>query len=501
MRQNGGGRSALGRNIVSDEVELKFDVEPASVDQLRTTPILAAAAARRQDSESLYFDTPEGALRAAGISLRVRRSGGRHVQTAKRKRGNAAGLFVREEWEAEVPRFGLDLEAFAPGLVRRLLGKADRAALKPVIRTRFTRTSWQIEHQGSAIEVVLDEGLVAAGRKRTPLIELELELKRGKPAALFHLAEEIGRAAPLRLGTLSKNERGYALAEGRLGRPAKAEPLRLGPELNEADAFRAIASACLRHFRLNEIALLAARDPDALHQARVALRRLRSALTLFRHTVRGRDYQHLREELRWLAGKLGEARNLDVLLGPDSPPPFAGNQKLRRAVAAEREAAYGRVTAAIESGRARALMLRLALWLELGGWRFKPRAGGNLRALATDQLERQWRKVRRRGAGLGGLDADAEHQLRIDIKKLRYAAEFLAGLYPSRPEAGRCRSFIAALKDLQERLGIANDRRIANAVAARLAAAERLPPIPEPSPRPAERAFRQASSAAGYWLA
>ncbi len=70
---------------------------------------------------------------------------------------------------------------------------------------------------------MLDEGVVSAGRKRTPLIELELELKQGKPAALFDLAEEIGRAAPLRLGMLSKNERGYALAEGWLGRPAKAD--------------------------------------------------------------------------------------------------------------------------------------------------------------------------------------------------------------------------------------------------------------------------------------
>lgn len=485
---------------MSDEVELKFDVEPASVAQLRATPILAAAVAHSHDSESLYFDTPDGALRKAGISLRVRRSGGRNVQTAKRKRGNAAGLFVREEWEADVPRFDLDLDAFAPGLVRRLLGKADRHALKPLVRTRFTRTAWQIEHRGSLIEVVLDEGMVSAGRKRTPLTELELELKQGKPAALFDLAEEIGRAAPLRLGMLSKNERGYALAEGWLGRPAKADPVRLDPEMSEADAFRAIASACLRQFRLNEIALLAARDPDALHQARVALRRLRSALTLFRHTVRGKDYQHLREELRWFAGQLGEARNLDVLLGPDAPQPFPEDVQLREALQAEREAAYDRVMAASESERARSLVLRLALWLELGGWRFKPRAEGNVRALATHQLERQWRKVRRHGAELGILDPDAEHQLRIDIKKLRYAGEFLASLYTAKAEAGRCKSFIAALKDLQERLGIANDHRLANAVAARLAPGATLPPLPEVSVNAAKKAFRRASAAAGYWL-
>ena len=486
---------------MSDEVELKFDVEPASAGPLRATPLLAAAVAHGHESESLYFDTPGGALRKAGISLRVRRSAGRNVQTVKRKRGNAAGLFVREEWEAEVPRFALDLGAFEPALVRRLLGKTDGEKLTPLVRTHFTRTAWQIEHRGSRIEVVLDEGTVSAGRKRTPLTELELELKGGKPAALFDLAEELGRAAPLRLGTLSKSERGYALAEGRLGRPAKADPILLDPGMSEGEAFRAIASSCLRHFRLNEIALLAGRDADALHQARVALRRLRSALALFRHTVRGADYQQLREELRWFAGQLGEARNLDVLLGKDAPPPFRRDKTLRAALKQEREAAYDRVMAAIRSERARTLLLHMALWLELGTWRFKPRAEGDVRALATHQLERQWRKVRRRGTELGRLDADAEHQLRIDIKKLRYTAEFLGGLYPAKPEAARSRRFVDALKELQEELGIANDHRTAQAVAARLAPETKLPPAPEVPQKAAAKAFHRASAAAGYWLA
>jgi triphosphatase len=480
---------------VSDEVELKFDVEPAAVARIRATPVLAAAAARVEASQSLYFDTPDGALRKAGVSLRVRRSGGRIVQTAKRKKGSAAGLFVRQEWEAELARFALDLDAFALGPVRRLLGKVERDALKPVVRTRFTRSSWQIDHEGSRIEVVLDEGVVTAGRRQAALIELELELKRGKPAALFDLAEQIGRAAPLRLGTMSKSERGYALREGRLGGAAKAEPVALDPAAGEAAAFRAVVHACLRHFRRNEIALLAAPDPEALHQARVALRRLRSALSLFRPTVRGKDYQHLREELRWFAGQFGEARNLDVLLAGHSLPDHA---TLRRALAAERDKAYARVMAALAGARGRALMLRLALWLELGRWRLKPRAGRPVHDLARSQLDRQWRKVRRRGAGLAALDADAEHQLRIDIKKLRYAAEFLAPLYPD----GRGRRFIAALRSLQEQLGVANDARVARAATARLAPGleASLPRPPAAAARAAGSAFRRASSAAGYWL-
>ncbi len=102
------------------------------------------------------------------------------------------------------------------------------------------------------------------------------------------------------------------------GGSAKAEPIALAAPLTETDAFRAVAHACLRHYRLNEIVLLADRDGDALHQARIALRRLRSAFSLFRPTVRGKDYHGLRDELGWLAGQFGEARNLDVLLAGEA---------------------------------------------------------------------------------------------------------------------------------------------------------------------------------------
>jgi triphosphatase len=483
---------------VSDEVELKFDVDPACAARLRAAPALAGAVAHTEKSESIYFDTPDQALRRAGVSLRVRRSGGRIVQTVKRKKGNAAGLFVREEWEAELQRFDLDPGAFADAEARRLLARFDRAALAPVIRTAFTRTAWDVIHDGSRIEAVLDEGAVTAGSGSTPLTELELELVEGKPAALFGLAGEIGEAAPLRLGTMSKNERGYSLLEGRLGRPAKADPVALGAGDSEADAFRKIALACLRHYRLNEMALLVGRDPDALHQARVALRRLRSALTLFRPTAKGADYQRMREELRWFAGRFGEARNLDVMLAGDLVP---DDPALRRAMEAERDRAYSSVADALHSPRERTLMLSLIQWIELGGWSRKRRAAGEVRDLAARRLDRQWRKVCRRGALLGALDPEAEHQLRIDIKKLRYAAEFLGSLYPEKALAGRSRRFVAALKDLQERLGVANDARVARELVARLAPGrESEIAIPAVATAAAESAYRKAAAAAGYWL-
>jgi triphosphatase len=487
---------------MAHEIELKFDLGPGDVERLRACPSLAAEPFKVAAYETRYFDTRDGALRRAGYSLRVRRSNGRFIQTVKRKRSPAAGLFVRKEWDCAVKGFAVDRAALLATPLKRLLGEARLVA---TARTRFTRTAWLIARGGSRIELVLDEGKVTAGKAETPLCELELELIEGKAAALFALAAEIGAAVPLRLGVLTKNERGQALAEGALGRPASAVPIQLSASLSEAQAFRVIAHACLRHYRLNEIVLLREPDPDALHQARIALRRLRSALSLFGPTLRGKDYQRLRDELGWLAGRLGDARTLDVALAGEAAAAADGLLRVRLLKA--RGKAYDRVASALASDRVRRLMLDLALWMETGAWRFRERSGREIGPLAVRQLERQWRKVRRHAAGIGEAADDERHRLRLDIKKLRYSAEFLAGLCGKRPRQVRRDRFIAALKDLQDRLGDLNDSEASAAMTARLApslkgSADRIrrEALAREAIAAARDALHRATLAAGYWL-
>src|SRR6218665_1302144 len=303
---------------MSDEVELKFDVAATDAEALKACPALAGIAPAITDADTAYFDTKDGIVRRAGYSLRVRKADGRHIQAVKHKPAAAAGQFVRHEWETEVPAATLDDAALAKTPLKKLLGGEQGGPLKLQVRSKFRRTIWLVTRKDSLIEVVLDEGKVTAGKEETPLCELELELKAGKRRALFALAGEIGAALPLRLGVLSKAERAYALADRTLGRAARAEPIALSPKVTEGAAFRAVAQSCLRHYRLNEMVLLERRDADALHQARIALRRLRSALSLFRPTVGGKDYPELREEMAWLAGQFGDARNLDVLLAGEA---------------------------------------------------------------------------------------------------------------------------------------------------------------------------------------
>ncbi len=475
---------------MSHEVELKFDLAPGDVEQLRGCPALAAEPQRIVHYETRYFDTGDDALRRAGFSLRIRRADGRYTQTVKRKRASKAGLFVRQEWDRPVAGFALDRGVLKSTPLKRLLGAVKPKALASRVRTRFRRSAWLVERRGSRVEVVLDEGVVVSGKAEAPLCEIELELIEGKPRVLFELAAEIGAAVPLRLGVFSKQERGLALAEGRLGRAARAEPIALAAPLTEADAFRAVAHACLHHYRLNEIVLLGKPDGEALHQARIALRRLRSALSLFRPTVRGKDLHMLRDELGWLAGQFGDARNLDVLLAGD--PGLGGDASLLKA----RGKAYDRVGAALRAERTLRLLLRLAWWIESGPWRYRDRACGDASGLASRQLERQWRKVRREASLMGKADADERHKLRLAVKKLRYSAEFFAGLYGRRAKAAGRDRFIAALKELQDRLGDLNDAEAAEAMTRR----PRRPALAEEGMAAAEDALHRATVTAGYWL-
>ena len=489
---------------MSHEVELKFDVAASDAEALKACPALAGVTPAIVEADTAYFDTKDQIVRRAGYSLRVRKADGRFVQAVKHKRAAAAGLFVRDEWEADVPGFALDDAALARTPLKKLLDAEKAGPLKLRVRSRFRRTTWLVTHKGSVIEVVLDEGKVTAGKAESPLCELELELKSGKPRALFALAGEIGAALPLRLGVLSKAERGYALAEKALGEAAKTDPINLPARVSEGDAFRTVAQACLRHYRLNEIVLLQRRDSDAVHQARIALRRLRSALSLFRPTVRGKDYPELREEVSWLAGQFGDARNLDVLL--------AGQEGLHTAKTVQerllkaRAKAYDRVEAALGSERVRALMLKLSLWIEAGAWRFRDRAKRPLASLAVEQLDRQWRRVKRNGTRLGKTDANDRHRLRLDVKKLRYSAEFLAGLSAKRPKLARRERFVAALKELQERLGDLNDAEEAAAITTGLARGprgnaerQRRRAAAAQAIAAAEEALRAAGEAACYW--
>jgi inorganic triphosphatase YgiF len=455
------------------ECELKLRIDPADLAALAKAPVLherAIGKAARRRLVGTYFDTPDRRLAARQLALRVRRVGRRRVQTLKSARDMGAIESARVEWEAEVRGERPDLGAFGDPRVLELTGLVLPDELAPVFTTEVTRRSlelsWPLADGAAArIEVALDRGEIEADGRKEPIAEVELELLEGEPAALFELAAALRRLAPLRLDGSDKAARGYRLATGALlaATRAPAVALELGQPVEQALA--CILRGCIAHALMNEATAIDGRDIEGVHQLRIALRRLRSALSLFRSAIADADRLRWQGELRWALGCLGHCRDLDVLLAELLPPLMALRPE-DRALALLAEVAEGQrererqvVRDSILSRRWGDLMLDLACWTECAGWR----AGADpetralqarpVEELAAVDLERGLERVLKRGRGFRRLDGKGRHALRIALKKLRYGIEFFADLFESKA-VGRWQR---ATRKLQDRLGQMND--------------------------------------------
>ena len=457
------------------EIELKLELPPGAVARRRSLRAALPPGGRVQRLVSDYFDTEDGALRRRGLVLRVRQAGRRYVQTVKADDGG--GPFDRAEWEAPVTGPEPDLTLLPDH--DRLKGLASLGPLRPVVRTAFDRTTWRIERDGAEVELSHDVGEVQGGAAREGFEEIEIELKAGSISGLFAVARDLAGTLPVQIGFRSKAERGFdLLAEPSRG-AAKAEKVSLDPEASAGTAFRVVALSCLRQFRLNERAMIGDRDEEALHQARVAIRRLRSAFSLFRRVVAGPDAEAMKRALRALSGDLGRARNLDVFLkariGQEAErfPGEPGLDELRRSVAEKRELAYDRVARRLRSKRFRLFMIDLARFVEDGAWHRDPDLAmcreQPIGELAAAILDKRWKTVRKRGRHLDRLTAAARHEVRIEAKKLRYASEFFASLAAGKKAKRHHKEFLAALERLQSRLGELNDIATGHEVARDLA--------------------------------
>jgi inorganic triphosphatase YgiF len=440
------------------ESELKF-AAPAgrAAEALAAIAPLAGAAPRAL--VSVYFDTPRAALRRAGFALRVRREGDAFVQTLK---DAGDGAFTRGEWETPVkgPKPALGLLAHTPAAVP--LAKAGK--LSPVYCVEVLRRTVEVVEGDSLIEVSFDEAVAHAGDRSVAFAEMELELKRGPHWGLFALARRLAEAGDFTLSFTTKAARAAALARPPRSYAHKFAAPILTPDMTAGRAFQRIAMACLRQIAANAERLRLRASPEVIHQLRVGLRRLRSAITSFRKVVTDARLAAIKAELKWLTGELDAARNLDVLLHGDYRAAVAqkddaeGVKGLGVRLRGARRMAYVRAAAAVESERFRRLMVDLLIWIEAGPWTVaEPTAKQRerpIRRFAARELGRRRDRIARRGRHLRDLDPAARHKLRIEAKKLRYAADAFEDLF-ARPN--RARAFIEALKAVQDTLGDLND--------------------------------------------
>lgn len=252
--------------------------------------------------------------------------------------------------------------------------------------------------------------------------------------------------------------------------PARATPIVLDPTSPSEEALRRVVRSCLAHLQANAGMAARGRDPEYLHQARVAMRRMRSALRLCHPADQAAGA--LRDELRWLSAALGPARDWDVFAAETLPPILeeyartagtgADLPARRLADAAKRRRSGARRTAreALASPRFAALLDAVVGWLETPG--LPDLQVTPLPRFAARELRKCHKRLVRQAGHLQQLGAEQRHEVRIAAKRLRYAVEFFASLFPAR----EARAYAGRLGGLQDALGALNDcvagRRLAS---------------------------------------
>jgi inorganic triphosphatase YgiF len=429
------------------EFEIKLEIPAQTISKVMRLPWLwelASGELKPSRLQSIYYDTPNLALRDRGVTLRVRRAGATCVQTVKTAVNGAALPIERDEWEEEIAGEEPDLSLVgAPldGLSRKKL----RRRLKPCFEIHVDRSAFPIQSANSAIEIAIDRAHIV-GERSASFCEIELELKRGASSEMARIARRIAGEVPAALSLKTKAERGFALRQNQPPQPYLAEPVALAPSVRVGEAFQIIGWSCLRHFALNKEAIEAG-SAEAVHQMRNGLQRLRAAIAVFDRLLDGPETDAIRGEIDWLVGELDAACALDRLLegtlaplaaadaDPDSMNALCEETRTRR----QRE--LERVIETIASERYRQFVLRAALWLIAAEWSDKA-------ALAYEDPSRRVGTFAKRALATGARQADKRlrkfasdpsslDELRTTLHQLRSATEFFGALFEDK--AGRRR--------------------------------------------------------------
>lgn len=397
------------------------------------------------------------------------------MQTLKAASTQQSVVPVRGEWEVPLPAGrkvpSLDLERFDIAPLRVLMRAGlDAASLAPVFHSRMTRRRGTLRHGASQLEVALDRGELRARvdgqRRRQPVTELEVELKSGRPEDVLEMAAELVRRArgvTLVPAIRSKAERGYALsADGSLEvarASARGFAQQVGTDMDRADALRAVIRHGLAIVVANADGLRHAPVPEHVHQARVALRRMRSAIRLL--DPHGGDLPtRLTAELQWLASVLGRARDWDVIDDETLPSILATaglgertRRRLRRDTGRRRDRALAQAVKAVSSRRYARLVLQAARFTLSAPAQDASRAPIPAATLLEHSAEQLFKDAR----GFVRLGVRKRHRVRILAKRLRYALDLFAGRLPDRSRG----DYVEALASLQDSLGALNDAHVA----------------------------------------
>ena len=460
------------RKKTSNELELKVEMD---VGELRA---LQAIAAMRSDClfkptvkrlRSIYFDTPDYAIRKAGMLLRVRDVDGVWVQTLKAMTIVKGGVYNPIESECVVSSLHPQPDLIQNKKLRaKLLQTIDGSLLLPMFETVVERTTYPLRtNNGAEAELAVDMGHVFSDKGLEPIGEAELELKSGKVDDLILLAEDLFDGRRCKLASRNKATLGYVLIgaeDTKTPQPKRAALPSLVPGQRVETAFIQQADAIIEAILHNWRVMTLCDDPEGPHQLRISLRLLRSLLDAVQPTIDSASLRYLDQRARDLGRLVGHLRDMDVLIADIFWPVVSaskhGASDQERILAGRlkryRDMVRKHVLDELEQWTHASFQVELALLTKQKPWRSdvkKSKRKEPVDGLVATALDESHKRAKQRGDQLSDLSLEERHAMRKSLKTLRYQGQIFGSLYE--PEAAK--QFNKRLKALQDIFGYLND--------------------------------------------
>lgn len=469
------------------ELELKFAVPSYQQSVLRKN--IDTKTAQQQRLSAYYFDTPNQDLAKKGIALRIRFEDSQWVQTLKTA---GDGVAKRVELNTVLSLTGtpgtLDVSSLVPdiSLITEQAVVAQLTNIMPLDElaqaltvqyfTDVQRTSRQIKKNNSRIEIAYDIGKVGIGHlnsqkpannhglTQSDIHEIEFELLEGDPSDLIEVAKTWCKKYKLYLSTVTKAQRGsLLLANKQYAQPVKADlaVLQLHKGISQFAFLQAVVNNCLVQILPNASAIAeGSPDGNLVHQLRVGIRRLRTALKHFKFAQDYIDPNWLMV-LKQTFSLLGEYRDKEILQIKTQP-------LLESVGAPHVEWSTAVDIMPIDAVRANDFQILL---LELIGFTHLPVPADNPKAKASvaKKLEKLFTAIAAASDKFASLDTDSQHGVRKDLKSLRYVSEFAAPLFANQTngkkgkKATKLNAFLQYLEPAQDVLGEYNDNVVGHA--------------------------------------
>lgn len=198
------------------EVEIKMEIkDKAQVENIRK--FLQENEGQRPQSivmKAIYYDTEEKFYQKHKIAYRVRQENNCFVATYKSGKVNTQGVFERVEINKKVTSLQADISVFSDvGEIWNLIKETKGKKFIPIVITDFVRECIDINWFASKLEIALDCGFVQGNKRKSPICEVEIELKSGRMEDLLSLKNELSEKFDLQISTVSKYKKGLILAE------------------------------------------------------------------------------------------------------------------------------------------------------------------------------------------------------------------------------------------------------------------------------------------------